>query len=63
MLILEISAEVVTSATKLRAQYGFKTPDAIHLATAIDAEADLFLTGDSSLARCTNIAVEVVQDG
>jgi predicted nucleic acid-binding protein len=62
MLIVEISAEVVTTTTKLRARYGFKTPDAIHLASAIDAKADLFLTGDSSLARCTNIAVEVLEN-
>jgi predicted nucleic acid-binding protein len=60
MLIVEITAEVVASATKLRARYGFKTPDAIHLASAIEAKAEVFLTGDSSLARCTEVAVEVL---
>jgi len=29
-------------ATELRAQHGFKTPDAIHLASAIEAGADAF---------------------
>jgi predicted nucleic acid-binding protein len=63
MLIVEITAEVVASATTLRARHGFKTPDVIHLASAIEEEADLFLTGDSSLARCTDIAVEVLENG
>ena len=62
MLIAEISPEVVASATTLRARYGFKTPDAIHLASAIEEKAELFLTGDSSLARCTEIAVEVLEN-
>ena len=61
--MLEITAEIVASATTLRARYGFKTPDAIHLASAIGEKADVFLTGDSSLARCTDIAVEVLEGG
>jgi predicted nucleic acid-binding protein len=63
MLIVEITAEIVASATSLRARYGFKTPDAIHLASAIGEKADVFLTGDSSLSRCTDIAVEVLEGG
>ena len=62
MSIAEITAEVVASATTLRARYGFKTPDAIHLASAIEEKAELFLTGDSSLARCTEITVEVLEN-
>ncbi|MGD0947269.1 MAG: hypothetical protein ABSA52_07540 [Candidatus Binatia bacterium] len=34
---------------------------AIHLATAIEAHADLFLTGDADLPRCTEAKVEVLQ--
>ena len=63
MLIVEITAETVETATTLRARHGFKTPDAIHLASAIEEKADVFLTGDSSLARCTDIAVEVLEGG
>jgi predicted nucleic acid-binding protein len=58
--IVEISAEVVATATTLRARYGFKTPDAIHLASAIEEKVDLLLTGDASLARCDEVAVEIV---
>ncbi len=60
MLIIEITAEIVATATTLRARYGFKTPDAIHLASAIGERADVFLTADSSLSRCTDISVEVL---
>jgi len=60
--IVEISAEVVERATALRAGYGFKTPDAIHLASAIEAKAGIFLTGDGALARCTEVAVEVLEN-
>lgn len=63
MLIVEITAEIVATATTLRARHGFKTPDAIHLASAIEEKVDVFLTGDSSLARCTDIAVEVLEGG
>jgi len=58
--LIEISAAVVERATDLRARYGFKTPDALHLATAIEERADLFLTGDDALARCAEIQVEVL---
>ena len=58
--LAEISPAVVDSATDLRAKYGFKTPDAIHLATAIVEKVDTFFTGDAQLGRCTEIRVEVI---
>jgi len=36
---------------ELRAQFGFKTPDAIHLATGLLAGCDLFVTGDQAWSR------------
>jgi predicted nucleic acid-binding protein len=58
--VVEISAAIIERATELRARYGFRSPDAIHLATAIDSGAEVFITGDESLARCAEIAVDVV---
>jgi uncharacterized protein len=60
LVLAEISPAVIDRATELRAAHGFKTPDAIHLATAIAERADVFLTGDVALARCPNIQVEVI---
>jgi predicted nucleic acid-binding protein len=58
--VVEITATIVERATELRARYGFRSPDAIHLATAIDSGADVFITGDAPLARCTEITVDVL---
>jgi predicted nucleic acid-binding protein len=58
--LLDITAEVVEKATELRAHLGIKTPDAIHLASAIRVQATAFLTGDKDLARCHDVAVEIL---
>lgn len=60
LTLVELSADVVDRATDLRARYGFKTPDALHLATAIEEQVGAFLTGDAALARCSELRVEVV---
>ena len=56
--LAEITAAVVERATDLRVKYKFKTPDAIHLATAIELGADALLTGDRDLTRCRELKVE-----
>lgn len=60
LLVSELSAAVIERATDLRARYRFRTPDALHLATAIQETADVFLTGDAALARCAEVRVEVL---
>ena len=59
--IVLLSREVLDRATEIRAQYGFKTPDAIHLGAAVIANCDVFLTNDHRLDRFTELAVEIVQ--
>jgi len=58
--VANVDAATIDSATNIRAQFGFKTPDAIHLATTIVAGAEIFLTGDFRLQRCTDVTVEVI---
>ena len=58
--LLDVTAAVLDRATELRARHGFKVPDAIHLASAIEAGADAFLTGDAGLAKCPDVNVEVI---
>jgi predicted nucleic acid-binding protein len=58
--VFPLSRQVIDQATELRARYGFRTPDAIHLAAAIVANCDLFLTNDQGLDRCAEIAVETI---
>lgn len=58
--IVPLSAAVFDRAAGLRADLGFKTPDALHLAAAIEAGCDCFLTNDSRLTKCSDIATEVL---
>lgn len=62
-IILEIgiAREVIDKATELRANYNFKTPDAVHLAAAITSGCDVFYTNDHRLDRCAEIKVEVLE--
>lgn len=57
-----ISWPILERAAHIRATYRFKTPDAIHLATAIEANADAFITNDSKLHRFTEIEVIILND-
>jgi hypothetical protein len=58
--ILEVSAAVLERATLLRARHGFRAPDAIHLASAIDAGDEVFITDDVQLGRCAEIRADVL---
>lgn len=58
--VMDVTATVLDRATELRARHGFKVPDAIHLASAIEAGADAFLTGDAGLAKCPDVKVEIL---
>ena len=58
--VVPLTIAVVDKATELRATLNLKTPDALHLATAVVSGATTFLTGDKALARCTALAVEIL---
>jgi predicted nucleic acid-binding protein len=56
--IVPLTRQVVDRATRIRAEYRFKTPDVLHLAAAVESGCDLFLTHDSRLRRFREIQVE-----
>src|SRR5437899_1464857 len=53
-----LSRPVLDRAIQIRAAHrSIKTPDAIHLASALDLACDVFLTNDHALAQFTGIKV------
>ena len=56
-----LSRAVIDRATDIRARYGFRTPDAMHLAAAVVSGCDVFLTNDHRLDRFPDIAMDVIQ--
>lgn len=58
--ISHLNDNVVEIASDLRAKYNLRTPDAIHIASAIDAKADKFITNDKSLKKVKEIKIELL---
>lgn len=55
-----ITAAVFDRAAFVRATYNFKLGDSLHLAAAVEARCDLFLTNDVRLSAFTDIPIEVL---
>jgi predicted nucleic acid-binding protein len=51
MEVCAVETEIAERATRIRAAHGFRTPDAIHIATGIRYECDLFLSRDKAWSR------------
>ena len=47
--LIKLNSEIASLFAKVRAEYKIKTPDAIQLASAVYAKADLFVTNDDGL--------------
>ncbi len=59
---ISVSPEIAEIAAKLRADHGIRTPDAIHAATAIQSNADFFLTNDDQLKVLLKPNVMMIRD-
>ena len=49
--MIELNSDIATLFSKVRADYGIKTPDAIQLASAVYSGCKLFATNDDQLKR------------
>jgi predicted nucleic acid-binding protein len=58
--MVSFTPAVFRRAAEIRAQFNFRTPDALHLAAAVEVTCDRFLTNDALLTRYPGLAVEVV---
>jgi len=59
---LQIDETIAEDAARLRARYNLRTPDALQVATALNAGCQAFLTNDAKLARVNDIRVLVLDD-
>ena len=60
MELVELNSEIASLFAKVRADYKIKTPDAVQLASAVYAKADLFVTNDDGLSRFESDGCRVV---
>jgi predicted nucleic acid-binding protein len=62
MTWIPLALTVADRAASLRARYRLRTPDAIQLATALHASADVFLTNDRDLRRVKEVPVLLIDE-
>ncbi|RLA73566.1 MAG: PIN domain nuclease [Epsilonproteobacteria bacterium] len=60
MKLIELNSEIASLFAKVRADYKIKTPDAVQLASAVYAKANLFVTNDDRLSRFESEECRVV---
>lgn len=58
----QVTQTVAETAADLRARYNLRTPDALHLATAITTDCTAFLTNDLGLKRVKEITILVLDE-
>lgn len=62
LITFEILHEVSEMASKLRAKYSIRTPDALQIATGVLYGATTFLTNDPDLKKVSDIKIIVLDD-
>ncbi|MFA5995255.1 MAG: PIN domain-containing protein [Patescibacteria group bacterium] len=60
LTVQQTNNTIIEVASYLRATYNIRTPDAIHIATAIDFGASTFITNDKSLTKIEEISVKLL---
>jgi predicted nucleic acid-binding protein len=60
--VVSVSPSAGDLAAELRARYNLRTPDALHVACAIDTGCEAFLTNDTGIKRVREIRVVVLDD-
>jgi predicted nucleic acid-binding protein len=60
--MLPITQSILEEAAKLRATLGLRTPDAIHVATALLHSCALMVTNDSAFRRIPDLPVAVLNE-
>ncbi len=62
MQLIPINQSILRQAANLRATTNLKTPNAIHAATAISVNCDLFITNDKSFRNLSNLSIVILSE-
>jgi predicted nucleic acid-binding protein len=60
--IFPVDIAIADLAAQLRARYGLRTPDALHLGTALQYGASAFITNDKELRRVKELPILLLSD-
>lgn len=55
--LINVNSSIAKLAAQLRSEYGFKLPDSIHLATALEVKVDFFLTNDLGFIKVKGLTI------
>ncbi len=58
LVTIDVDMTIASEAARIRREYHFRLPDAIHLATALYANADMFVTNDKRLRSFKEIDIQ-----
>lgn len=57
--LVEVTANIAFDASRIRAKTSLRTPDALHLATALVSQADWFVTNDKAFSTLPNLPLKI----
>ena len=60
--VIDVGLEVAKESARIRREYGFRLPDSVQLATAIDAKAQTFITNDKRLKLFRRLPVTLLTE-
>ena len=60
--VVPVDVAIAEEAARLRAAYNLKTPDALMIATALQAGCEAFLTNDDALRRVGELLVLILKE-
>ncbi len=62
LTVFSVSPDIAQLAAQLRATDNIRTPDAIQIATAIQNDAEFFLTNDKGFQNIANLNIQILDE-
>jgi predicted nucleic acid-binding protein len=60
--VVSVDADVAERAASIRARHRLRTPDALQIATALNADCEVFITNDATLRRVSELRVLILDE-